>query len=192
MGISFGDVLGEIGTFIPGSGLVEAAIQGRSVKAEDFTGSLSKYVPGGKSVNKLLEGRPKDVSWSDVFLPDIPFVGDTNQPFNKPFDRFLNASVDTGEIVGQAGIDVVDGASEGMVDVAQFGADLLTGRNRYGTFNRFNNPLDGYPYMGYPQMMPNYPPQQQSSGFDEETKLMMLGLGGMALLVLLLPKDKKP
>jgi len=191
MGI-LSELAGDIVSAIPGAGLVEAAVQGRSVQPSDFLPG-GRLTPGSKAIDQVVRGEAVTLG---SFVPGFGSTADKagNALLKLPttFATGLSQTIDkTSDNVARGANQLTYDMMEGVGDIAGstlYGAGNIAGAGVSGAFQ----PLIGQGYS--PQMLGQAPPPTLPQAKTDNTMLYMAVIGGVTILasaMILSGKDKK-
>ena len=182
-------IFGDIVSAIPGAGLVEAAVTGRSVQPSDFIPG-GKMTPGANAMDQIARGESVTIG------SFVPFVGDTvddvaKQALKVPGQFLGNASnsIDqtsnnlgnsvnqlTGDVVG-GGLNVIGSGLNGAGNI--LGSGLTGAVGAFGNQNYDPNLIGGYDQ--------NMVGQQQVQPITQkkDNTIVYVGIGAVTVTVLL-------
>ena len=182
-------IFDDIVSAIPGAGLVEAAVTGRSVQPSDFIPG-GKMTPGANAMDQIARGESVTIG------SFVPFVGDTvddvaKQALKVPGQFLGNASnsIDqtsnnlgnsvnqlTGDVVG-GGLNIIGSGLNGATNIA--GNALGGAVNAFGNQNYDPNLIGGYDQ--------NMVGQQQVQPITQkkDNTIVYVGIGAVTVTVLL-------
>jgi len=182
-------IFDDIVSAIPGAGLVEAAVTGRSVQPSDFIPG-GKMTPGANAMDQIARGESVTIG------SFVPFVGDTvddvaKQALKVPGQFLGNASnsIDQtsnnlGNSVNQLTGDVVGGGLN-VIGSGLNGAGNILGSGLTGAVGAFGNQnYDPNMVGGYDQNMVG---QQQVQPITQkkDNTIVYVGIGAVTVTVLL-------
>jgi len=182
-------IFDDIVSAIPGAGLVEAAVTGRSVQPSDFIPG-GKMTPGANAMDQIARGESVTIG------SFVPFVGDTvddvaKQALKVPGQFLGNASnsIDqtsnnlgnsvnqlTGDVVG-GGLNVIGSGLNGAGNI--LGSGLTGAVGAFGNQNYDPNLIGGYDQ--------NMVGQQQVQPITQkkDNTIVYVGIGAVTVTVLL-------
>jgi len=183
-------IFGDIVSAIPGAGLVEAAVTGRSVQPSDFIPG-GKMTPGANAMDQIARGESVTIG------SFVPFVGDTvddvaKKALNAPkafagnFSRSIDqTSNNLGNSVNQLTGDVVGGGLN-IIGSGLNGAGNIAGNALGGAVNGAfgNQNYDPNMVGGFNQNMIG---QQQVQPITQkkDNTIVYVGIGAVTVTVLL-------